>query len=175
MEKEYDENVLDYWKLPNENYILKFKEVDGLDGENNLKKTLPSNLGAFILSNSKRIMNNFIREISGFYINSIYSGDTDRLYTEKKCPDMLDNPKLVGTNLCQDKNDYETGGIFYNLFLHPKIKNVLTFNEFGIVQQQMTFQGFNDSKRLLDRSRNFKKLEGQKYISYVTKIVEKIL
>ena len=66
METEYDENVLDYWKLPNGNYIVKLKKDDGLE-DNDIKKTLPSHLGAFILSNSKRIMNNFIREINGFF------------------------------------------------------------------------------------------------------------
>ena len=42
-----------------------------------MKITLTSHLGAFISSNSKSIMNNFIREINGFYKNSIYYGDTD--------------------------------------------------------------------------------------------------
>ena len=38
----------------------------------------------------------------------------------------------------------------------------------------MTFKGFNDSKRLLDRSQNFKKLKGEtKTDSYVTRTVEK--
>ena len=68
---------------------------------------------------------------------------------------MLDNAKLVGKNVCQGNNDYETGGFFYSLFLAPKINYVLTINEFGIVQQHMTFKGFNDSKRLLDRSQYF--------------------
>ena len=49
-----------------------------------MKNKLPSHLGALILSNSKRIMNNSIREINGFYNNSIYYGDTDSLYIEKK-------------------------------------------------------------------------------------------
>ena len=71
METEYDENVLDYWKLPNGNYIVKLKKDDGLDGDNDVKNTLPRHLGAFILSNSKRIMNNYIREVNGFYNNSI--------------------------------------------------------------------------------------------------------
>ena len=62
METEYDDNVLDYLKSPNGNYILKLKEDDGLDSDNDVKKTLPSHLGAFILSNSKRFMNIFIRE-----------------------------------------------------------------------------------------------------------------
>ena len=48
------------------------------------KNTLPAVLGAFILSNSKRMMNNFVREINGFCNNSIYYGDTDSLYIEKK-------------------------------------------------------------------------------------------
>ena len=83
METEYDDNVLDYWKLPNGNYIVKLKTDDGLDSDNVVKNTLPSQLGTFIISNIKRIMNNFIREINGFYNISIYYGDTDSLYIEK--------------------------------------------------------------------------------------------
>ena len=81
-----------------------------------MKNTLPSQLGAFILSNSKRIMNNFSREINGFSNNSIYYGDTDSLYIEKKYWDVLDKANFVGKNLCQGKNNYETGGIFYEFF-----------------------------------------------------------
>ena len=72
MKTEFDENVLDYWKLPNGNYIVKMKKDDGLDDDDcDIKNTLPAVLGAFILSNSKRIMNNFIREINEFYKNTI--------------------------------------------------------------------------------------------------------
>ena len=117
-----------------------------------MKNTLLSHLGAFILSNSKRIRNNFIREINGFYNNSNYYGDTDSLYIEKKNWDVLDKANLVGKNLCQGKNDYKTSGIFYGLFLASKIKYVLTIDFYGIMEQHMTFKGFNDSKRLLDRS-----------------------
>ena len=67
METEYDENVIDYWNLPNGINIVKLKKDDGLDGDSDVKNTLPSHFGAFILSNSKRIMNNFFREINGFY------------------------------------------------------------------------------------------------------------
>ena len=119
-------------------------------------------MGAFILSNSKGIMNNFIREINGFYNNSIYYGDPESLYIEKKYWDVLDKANLVGKNLCQGKNDYKTVGIFYGLFLAPKIKYVLTIDDYGIIQQHMTFKGFNDSKRLLDRSQYFDMLDGKK-------------
>ena len=128
METEYDQNVLDYWKLPNGNYIVKFRKDDGLEGDNDVKNTLPSHLGAFILSNIKRIMNNFIRKINGFYNNSIYYTDTDSLYIQKKYWDVLNKAKLVGKNLCQGKNDYKTGGIFYGLFLASKIKYCLLMN-----------------------------------------------
>ena len=55
IETEYDENVLDYCKLPNGNYIVKLKKDDGLDGDNDVKTTLPSHLGAFILSNRNEL------------------------------------------------------------------------------------------------------------------------
>ena len=169
MKTEFDENVLDYWKLPNGNYIVKMKEDDGLDDDCDLKNTLPAVLGAFILSNSKRIMNNFIREINGFYNNSIYYGDTDSLYIEKKYWDVLDKANLVGEELCQGKNDYKTGGIFYGLFLAPKIKYCLTIDDYGIIQEHKTFKGFNDSKRLLDRSQYFKMISGEKISAMLPK------
>ena len=84
MKTEFDENVLDYWRLPNGNCIVKMKKDDGLDDNCDIKNTLPAVSGAFILSNSKRIMNNFIREMNGFCKNSMYYGDTDSLYIEKK-------------------------------------------------------------------------------------------
>ena len=71
-------------KLPNGNYIEKFYRDDGLDGDNDVKNTLSSRLGAFIICNTKRFMNNFIRKINGFYKKSIHFGDTDSLYIEKK-------------------------------------------------------------------------------------------
>ena len=138
------------------------KKDDGLDDDCDIKNTLPAVLGAFILSNSKRIMNNFIRELNGFYNNSIYYGDTDSLYKEKKYWDVLDNANLVGEGLCQGKHDHGTGGIFHGLYLASKIKYCLTIYNYGIIKEHKTFKGFNDSKRLLDRSQYFKMKEGKK-------------
>ena len=163
MKTEIDENVLDYWRLPNGSYIVKMKKDDGLDDECDIKNTLPAVLGAFTLNNSKRIMNNFIRELNGFYNNNnIYYGDTDSLFIEKKYWDVLDKANLVGEGLCQGKNDYKTGGIFYSLYLAPKIKYCLTIDDYGVIQEHKTFKCFNDSKRLLDRSQYFKLIEGNK-------------
>ena len=38
MKTEFDENVLDYGKLPNGNYIVKMKNDDGLDDDSDIKK-----------------------------------------------------------------------------------------------------------------------------------------
>ena len=75
-------------------------------------------------------MNNSIREKNGFYNNSIYYGETDSLFKEKKYWDVLDKAKIIGKNLCHGKNDCETGGILNGLFLAPKVKHCLTINEF---------------------------------------------
>ena len=72
MKREYDENVLEYWKLPNGNYIVKNKKYDGLDDDCDFKNTLTAHLEAFILSSSERIMDSFITEINGFYCNITY-------------------------------------------------------------------------------------------------------
>ena len=71
-------------EIPNGNYIVKkFKKDDGLDGDNDVKNTLPSLLEAFILSKSRRIMKNFNTEINRFPKNSICYSYTDSRYIEK--------------------------------------------------------------------------------------------
>ena len=89
-----------------------------------LKKnnTMPLHLGAFVLSNSKRIMNNILHAMGGFYTNDVCYTDTDSLYTENKDWDEFDEAGLVGKNRLQGENDYKEGGIWYCLFLAPKIK-----------------------------------------------------
>ena len=79
----------------------------------------------------------------------------------------MDKAKIVEDELCQGKNDYKSEGIFFGLFLAPKIKFCLTIDKTGIVQEQKTFIGFNDSNRILDRSQYFKMIEGLKNISLV--------
>ena len=161
MKTKFDDRVKDYWKLANGNYIVKLSLDEGIDKEIEDKNTMPSQLGCFILSNSKRIMNNFVRIIDGFKNNSVYYQDTDSLYIEKKHWNILDNANLVGEKLSQGKNDYGDGGIFYGLFLAPKIKYCLTINESGIFNEKKTFKGFGDNNRLLDTKKYFDMYEGK--------------
>ena len=153
MKTEYDERVKDYWRLPNGHYIVQLSLDEGVDGEIDHKNTMPSQLGAFILSNSKRIMNSFVEVIDGFKTNNVFYQDTDSLYIEKKHWNILNSVGYVGSNLLQAKNDYGDGGIFFGLFLAPKIKYCLTINEFGVIEEHKTFKGFGDVNRLLDSKR----------------------
>ena len=75
METEHDDIVLECWKLSNGILIVKLKKHDGLDGDNYVKHPLPSHLGAFILSNSKRNMNKFIGDKTDFII-IVYTTET---------------------------------------------------------------------------------------------------
>ena len=103
----------------------KIEKDDGLDGDNDVKNTLPSHLVTFFSNNSKGIMDHFIRDVNGFYNNSLCYGDTDSMYNGMRYWSVLDKTKLVAKELCQGKNDYKSGGIFYGTFLAPKIKNIV--------------------------------------------------
>ena len=65
---EKDERVQDYQKINYGNYIVKLKDDEVLQDEVEKINTMPLHLGAFVLSNSKRIMNNFIHAIDGFIV-----------------------------------------------------------------------------------------------------------
>ena len=165
MESEYDERVKDYWKISNIIYIVKMIDDAGLEDEIKKVNTMPLHLGAFVLSNSKRIMNNFIHAINGFYTNDVYYTDTDSLYIENKHWDKLEKAKLVGKDLLQGKNDYKDGGILYGLFLAPKIKYCLTINKYGVIDEHKTFKGFSNVSDNLNRKEYFKMADGGKLVA----------
>ena len=167
MESEYDERVKDYWKISGINYIVKMIDDKGLEDEIKKLNTVPLHLGGFVLSNSKRIMNNFIHAINGFYTNYVYYTDCDSLYIENKHWDKLESVGLVGRNLLQGKNDYKDGGIFCGLFLAPKIKYCLIINKYGVISEKKTFKGFTNVSDKLDRKEYFNMADGDKLIAKV--------
>ena len=84
MMSEYDERVKDSWKILGIIYIVKM--IDDAELEDQVIKliTMPLQMSAFVLSNSKRIRKNFIHTFNGFYTNDVYYTDTDSLYIENK-------------------------------------------------------------------------------------------
>ena len=168
MQTEYDERVKDYWKISGINYIVKMIDDAGLEDEVKKLNTMPLHLGAFVTSNSKRIMNNFIQAINGFYTNDVYYTDTDSLYIENKHWDKLEEAGFVGKGLLEGKNDYKDGGIFYGLLLAPKINYCLTINKYGFIDEHKTFTGFTNVSVNLDRKEYFKMADGDKLVAKVT-------
>ena len=55
MEREYDERVKDYWQISGINYIVKMVDDAGLEDEVKKMNIMPLHLGAFVLSNSKKL------------------------------------------------------------------------------------------------------------------------
>ena len=62
-----------YWRLSHGYYIVKVTDGAGLEDEVKILNTMPLHLGAFVLSNSKWIMINFIHAKSGFFTNDVFS------------------------------------------------------------------------------------------------------
>ena len=84
MMTEYDERVLDSQKINHGNYTVKMKVNAGSEDEVKKIITMLLHFGAFVLSNSERIMNNFIHATDGFYRIDVYYTDTDSLNIENK-------------------------------------------------------------------------------------------
>ena len=173
MMSEYDDRVVDYWKTSSNIYLVKLFDDAGLEDAVKKLDTMPLQMGAFVLSNSKRIMNNFIHVSNGLFTNDVYYTDTDSLYIEYIHWDKLDKAGLVGKNLLQGKNDYKGGRIFYELFLAPKMKYRLTINKYGAIDKHKTFKGFTNVSDILDRKEYFKLFEGEKLLAKVPPIWKK--
>ena len=167
MMTEYDERLKDYWKISGNNHKFKMTDDVGLEDEVKKLNPMPLHLGAFVLSNNKRIMKYFIHAINGFYTNVVYYTDTDSLYIENKHLNKIDKAGFVGKRLLQGKNDYKDGGIFYGFFLAPKIKYCLTINKHAVIDEHKIFKGFTNVSDNLDRKECFKMSEGDKLVAKV--------
>ena len=142
--------------MSNINYIVKMINDAGLGDEMKKRNIMTLHLRAFVLSNTKRKMNNSVHAINGFNTNDVYYTDTDSLCIEIKHWDKLDKAGLVGKNSIQDKNDYKDGGIFYGLFLAPKIKFCSTIKNYAVMDEHKTFKAFTNVSHNLDRKEYFK-------------------
>ena len=140
---------------------------EGLQDEIKKVNILLLQLDAFVLSKSKRIMNNYIHAIDGFYSNDVYYTDTDSFYIENKHWDKLHKAGLVGKNRMQGKNDYKEGGFWYGLLLAARIKYCLTINGNGVIDEHKTFKGFTNVSNNLDRKEHFNMADAGKLIAKV--------
>ena len=79
---EYDERVLHYQTINYGFYIVKLKDDEGLEDEVKKVNTFPLELAVFILSNSKRKVNNFYMLLKDFF-QIMFFTPTPTLYTMK--------------------------------------------------------------------------------------------
>ena len=118
----------DYRKYANASYVVETEKLEGVNNDNmELKTTKPSQLGAFVLSSLKKILNKFTRVIDGYGTNPIWYQGTHSLHIEKKHRVKVNVADLVGKYLCRGKEGYEVGGIFYGFLLAPKNQNLFEF------------------------------------------------
>ena len=163
MRENFDDRVKEWFPLKNGNLIVKLEHDEGVDDYDKAKSinTMPSHFGSYILSHSKRLMNDVFREIDGFYSNIIYYTDTDSGYIHKKHWSTLVEKEYVGKSLGQGKNDYGDSGIVYAWFLAPKIKYCLVIDDFGIILAKRTFKGYSEEHKMIKLNEYISLSEGK--------------
>ena len=67
-----------------------------MDAKNDMKNTLLSQLGVFVLKKCNRSMKKFIGDINGFCINNVYYSDCDSLYNQREYWNVLNKARLLG-------------------------------------------------------------------------------
>ena len=74
MRENFADRVKERLPLKNGNLIVKLEDNEGVYDYDNGKSvnTMPSHFGSYILSHSKRLMDDVIKQIGGFYSISIY-------------------------------------------------------------------------------------------------------
>ncbi|ESO87634.1 hypothetical protein LOTGIDRAFT_175942 [Lottia gigantea] len=151
----FDSLVKNYEKINDTQYSVETeieeKEITAEDHSTKSTILTPSHLGSFILSHRKKIMNNFIHVINGFYKPEIYYTDTDSLYISSRNWDKLNRAGLVSEiEYCKGKNDYGDGGIIFGLYLAPKVKyNIILISD-GVLKEKKTYKGFSNNKTSIE-------------------------
>jgi DNA polymerase elongation subunit (family B) len=137
-ERDYDETV-SLITVTNGKYFTKYKNKCHHDN------TKPIYLGAYILSYSKRIMNEYVDASDGFFSHTIVYSDTDSQYMTKDSYRLVEEKGLIGNELGQCKNDYGEGlEIVKFLCLGKKMKMCLLSNG----EIKTTIKGFKGLKSL---------------------------
>ena len=75
---------------------------------------------------------------------------------------------MIGKKFLQGKNDYKNCGIWFGIFLAPKVKYCLTINKYGVIEEHKTFKSFTNVSDNLDRRESFKMFDGDKLVAKVS-------
>ena len=108
--------------MKNGNSRVKLHDDVGVDDYDKVKSmnNMPSHFGSYILPHSKRLVNEVIDQIGGFYINSFHYGDTDSTYFPRKYWSSIVEIGFVVKSLGLRKNDNGNSGFLMYGFWLPK-------------------------------------------------------
>ena len=151
MREKFDDRVKEWFPSKNGNLIVKLDNDEGVDDYDKTKSvnTMPFHLGSCILSHSKRLMKDVIKQIGGFYNNSIYYTDYDSLYIHKKYWSDLVEKSVDGKSLGFGQIDYGNLGKFYAWILALKINYCLITDDFVVISAKRTLKGYNEEHRMI--------------------------
>ena len=101
MRENLDDRVKDRFLWKNGILLVKLDYDEGVEDYDRAKsvKTMSSHFRSYFLSHSKRLKNDAIEQIGGFYNINIYYTDTDYLYIHKKYWISLVDIGFVGESL----------------------------------------------------------------------------
>ena len=94
MRENFEDRVREWFPLKNGKLIVKIEKDEAVDDYDLAKSinTMPSPFGSFVLSHSRRLMNDVKEQIGCFHFHFIYYTDTDSLYLHKKYwSNLVDN------------------------------------------------------------------------------------
>ena len=96
MKTELDDRVIEWFPLKKNNKMVKIADHEGVEDNGYNKKIISQSrhLGAFILSQSKRLMNDVIIALDGFKNHKIYYSDTDSGYIYRNDYEVLKKNKI---------------------------------------------------------------------------------
>ena len=163
MKENFDDRVKEWFPLKNGNSIAKIEDDLGIDDNDKAKSinTMQSHYGTYILSKSKRLMNDVIKQLGGFNNNTIYYGDTDFLYIHMKHWSSSVDNGFAGKGLGFSKNDYGNSGRFYAWFSAPKIKYCSVIDDCGVISAERKFKEDSEAPRMIKPSELISLSEGK--------------
>ena len=105
MEKEQIKRIVAYWQITENHCIAKLTRNKDNDDNGIIedRNTMSLQLGAFILSNSRRILKKFVLAIDAFKNDKGYYTDIGSVYIERTYCKCLKQNNLVGQKITQRK------------------------------------------------------------------------
>lgn len=160
-----DEHIKDFDILGNGQILMRTTDIKS-------QSFFPSQFGSYILSHSRKAMNEYIHAIDGFNQFKVWYTDTDSIYIDEDSYYKLMSLGYVGDALGQGKNDNGNNIIIKAYFAGPKQKYCILQNQMtgqlstsisfkGVASSNITEDDFIQIMELQDKSNRINKGSGE--------------